>query len=127
MKKTLVYLFLVLISLVAIAGATDFRVRDLVSGNIKAWINSTGTLNISQDFQCDSCINPEDVNDIDKEDIETDLNTFVDVAGDIMSGNLNMTNTGNITNVQKIVYSNSTGGNIFCVYNNGTHLIEESC
>ena len=53
-------------------------------------VNITGDLKIqgSGDFSCSSCINPEDVNDIDKEDIETDLNTFVDIGGDTMTGNL---------------------------------------
>lgn len=35
-------------------------------------------------------IKPEHVFDIDKADIETDLNTFVDIAGDTMTGNLNI-------------------------------------
>ena len=43
------------------------------------------------DFNCNNCINPSDVADIDKEDIETDLNTFVDIAGDHMNGTLYIT------------------------------------
>ena len=45
-------------------------------------------------------INPVNVIDIDKEDIETDLNTFVDIAGDIMTGDLqvdaNINSSGDI-------------------------------
>ena len=41
-----------------------------------AWINSTGSFNFTGDLICSACINPEDINDVDKEDIETDLNTF---------------------------------------------------
>lgn len=53
-------------------------------------VNITGDLKIqdSGDFSCDSCINPADINDIDDEDIESDLNTYVDIAGDTMTGPL---------------------------------------
>jgi len=49
------------------------------------------------DFNCNSCINPSDVADIDKEDIESDLNTFVDIGGDHMSGTLYIIGTANAT------------------------------
>lgn len=52
------------------------------------WANVT-SLNISgSNFACSACINPEDVNDIDDEDIETDLNTYVDTAGDTTTGTI---------------------------------------
>ena len=69
--------------------ATQFKIEDATS-NIVAWFNNTGSLNITEDLICPACINPEDVNDIDDEDIETDLNTYVDIAGDTMNGNLTM-------------------------------------
>lgn len=57
-------------------------------------VNITGDFKIeSGSFTCSSCINPEDVNDIDKENIENDLNTFVDIGGDTMTGDLLGTNT----------------------------------
>jgi hypothetical protein len=52
-------------------------------------ITEIDKLNMSGDLECSSCINPEDVNDIDKEDIEGDVNTFVDIDGDTMAGLLN--------------------------------------
>ncbi len=53
-------------------------------------VNVTGDFKIQDggDFSCIACINPADINDIDKEDIETDLNTFVDIGGDTMTGDL---------------------------------------
>lgn len=58
-------------------------------------VNITGDLKIqgSGDFICSSCINPEDINDIDDEDIESDLNTYVDIGGDTMTGDFLGTNT----------------------------------
>lgn len=87
---------LVFIVVTGIAIATPrFSIED-AGGNTVAWINQSGTLNISEDFMCSKCINPEDVNDIDKANIETDLNTFVDIPGDTMVGPLGMENA-NIT------------------------------
>lgn len=52
----------------------------------------TGTVNDSTHWggysTSDEWISPTQILDVDKEDIETDLNTFVDIAGDIMTGNL---------------------------------------
>lgn len=42
-------------------------------------------------------INPGDVFDIDDEDIETDLNTYVDIGGDTMTGDLLFGSGNNIT------------------------------
>ena len=54
-----------------------------VLSNLSAYnyFNKSGDLN---------WIRPENVFDIDDEDIESDLNTYVDIAGDIMAGNLDM-------------------------------------
>lgn len=68
-------------------------------------VNVTGDLKIqgSGDFTCSACINPADINDVDKEDIENDLNTFVDIGGDNMTGDLvilgriNATDWSNVT------------------------------
>jgi len=46
-------------------------------------------------------IKPEHIYDVDKADIETDLNTFVDIAGDTMTGDLNMSDN-DITNINLI-------------------------
>ena len=51
-------------------------------------INATDWSN----FSCDNCIDSSDILDVDDEDIEADLNTYVDIAGDTMTGNLNMSN-----------------------------------
>ena len=88
-------------------------------------------ITIGDDFSCNSCINTEDVGDIDLADIEGDQNTFVDIPGDTMTGTLNITisnavrglyidhngnyealsieNTGN-TKTGLIVYSNMDSG-----------------
>lgn len=72
-------------------------------------VNVTGDLKIQDgDLTCSACINPEDINDIDKENIETDLNTFVDIAGDIMTGPLFSSanfNTSKIINASEIQIS----------------------
>jgi len=120
MKKITIVISIALFSFFAIASATKFQIKD-VAGDIVAWINKTGSLNITEDFICSSCINPEDVNDIDKEDIETDLNTFVDVAGDTMTGNLNMTDK-NITSLDNHFHCFGNDCDA-CVYWNGTNLI----
>ena len=64
---------------------------DLLNGtwNASVWFNYTID---------DEWITPAQVLDIDKEDIESDLNTFVDIAGDIMTGGLQTTDL-NITNL----------------------------
>lgn len=70
----------------------------------------------TRDFNCDGCINSEDVNDIDKDDIEGDINTFVDVAGDSMSGNLDMVDNNIINvhdlNVTAVKATNFFGGGV---------------
>ena len=57
--------------------------------NASSYRNSTGGL---------KWIKPENIYDVDKENIESDLNTFVDIAGDTMTGNLYMS-WKNISNV----------------------------
>ncbi len=58
-------------------------------------------------------INPENVNDIDKENIERDLNTFVDIDGDYMEANLEMDD--GVGESPKITWINQNDqeGNIF--------------
>ena len=60
-------------------------------------INVSGDINSSQTISAEifrdktdgiEWIKPEHILDVDKEDIETDLNTFVDIDGDSMTGNL---------------------------------------
>ena len=80
---------MVILGVLVTVKATQFKIED-AAGDIVSWFNSTGSLNITEDLICPACINPEDVNDIDKEDIEGDLNTFLDIAGDTMAGNLTM-------------------------------------
>lgn len=68
-----------------------FLIISSIFGNvtINRSIHVYDVINTSK-FSCPSCINPADVNDIDDEDIETDLNTYVDIAGDVMTGNLTL-------------------------------------
>jgi len=63
--------------------AVDVNATNITASN---YMNATGSV---------EWIMPEHIYDVDAADIEGDLNTFVDIAGDNMTGNLN--NTGNIT------------------------------
>ena len=54
--------------------------------SIKSECNSNFSLPNAYDF-----IGPQQIYDVDKEDIENDLNTFVDIAGDTTKGNFNIT------------------------------------
>lgn len=111
---------LALISFLAIVQSPDFTWEG-TSGTV-AWVNSTGSLNISEDFECSDCINTEDVDDLDVADIEGDGNTFVDIGGDTMTANLGMGDVANVTGIPMI---NMTGG--ICIKSNITHIIMESC
>lgn len=98
-----------------------FRIQD-ASDVLVAWINQSGVLNISGDFECSSCINPEDVNDIDSDDIEGDLNTFVDIAGgETMTGNLSV-GSNNLT-VEGYICGNSTC-EVYIHYNGTAWIIQ---
>jgi len=68
----------------------------LMSGTAMAYITPPddynmryryGMYNLS-DLTCDNCINSSDVYDIDDIDVEGDINTYVDVPGDDMTGPL---------------------------------------
>lgn len=97
-----------------------FRIQD-ASDVLVAWINQSGVLNISGDLECSSCINPEDVNDIDDAQIETDLNTYVDIPGDIMTGNLSI-GSNNLT-VEGYICGNSTC-EVYIHYNGTAWIIQ---
>jgi len=60
-------------------------------------VNTSIEARIWTNVTASAWINPEHINDVDDADIETDLNTYVDIDGDIMTGNLNMTSNNNIT------------------------------
>lgn len=47
-------------------------------------------MSLSNGWLCNDCIKPRDINDVDDEDVESDINTYVDVAGDVMVGPLNI-------------------------------------
>lgn len=112
------FLVIILLNLIYLVSSSTY---DFSSSNgIIAWINDTGSLNITEDFLCDGCINTEDVNDIDDSDIEGDINTYVDIAGDTMSGPLDM-GTNNINNI-KSLYSNWGVFDIQATYNGATEL-----
>ena len=104
---TLVVFFLFILSF---AVATEFKVTDGVNTIFQVLKN--GAINVSGDMEFNGSditgvgeyrnasdalewIRPENVFDIDKEDIENDLNTFVDIGGDEMTGNLNVSGTDN--------------------------------
>jgi len=87
-KFILGWVFAVLLAL-SVAYAVDFYPQ----GNIQLendWNILQADVIETRDFNCNGCINPEDVNDLDRDDIEGDVNTFVDIAGDWMSGDLGM-------------------------------------
>lgn len=90
-------------------------------------------------------ITPAQVDDIDDEDIETDLNTYVDIAGDTMTGNLTIgtTTTSNqisllfqneANNLQEILFREAaiSNGNGFTLRYDGSlgvdlfHIIRHS-
>ncbi len=58
-----------------------------------SWILDTSWTNVT----AGEWITPSYVLDIDDEDIESDLNTYVDIAGDTMTGDLNMGGTLNMS------------------------------
>ncbi len=80
-------------------------------------VNVTGDFKIQDggDFSCIACINPADINDIDKEDIETDLNTFVDIGGDTMTGNL-FSIDGNFSGIVNASIFQIAGTNILSLF-----------
>jgi hypothetical protein len=70
-----------------------------VNGNIsgKNYLNGSGDL---------EWIMPENIYDVDDEDIESDLNTYVDIAGDEMTGQFNVTGA-NATFTERICLDTS--------------------
>jgi hypothetical protein len=90
----------------------DFALGAIIDNLISGYIRITGGLIVTGDILANNYLNssgskewigPENIFDVDKADIEGDLNTFVDVAGDTMEGNLNMS-SHNITSVNCIKY-----------------------
>lgn len=86
-------------------------------------VNITGDFKIQDggDFSCVKCINGEDVNDIDKESIEGDVNTFVDIPGDNMTGPLfsnSNINTSGIINASEYQISGTDIISIFLKISN---------
>jgi hypothetical protein len=91
-------------------------------------ITSDGYLNSSGSLEW---ISPANILDVDDEDIETDLNTYVDVGGDTMSGDLGMGGL-QITGVANITFNaNSTENyiddNTSCVVIHGPTSILTIC
>jgi hypothetical protein len=78
------------------------QVIKLIGNLIMPFFNITAEnyLNGSGDLEW---IRPENIFDVDKEDIETDINTFVDIGGDVMTNDLvveahiNASNWSNVT------------------------------
>jgi len=103
--RKLLYFFLGLIIIsVTFTICSDVYVNYNIQGNDiynVTNVNATSFRNSTGDLDW---IRPENVFDIDDEDIETDLNTYVDVAGDVID-HLNFT-AGNVTMNDTGVYSN---------------------
>jgi hypothetical protein len=79
-------------------------------GGSNGIIQCTGNATFSSYFLTggvQNWITPAYVSDIDDEDIESDLNTYVDIAGDVMTGNLEI--QGNL-NVTGCIRYNCSGG-----------------
>jgi hypothetical protein len=112
-KKKLIIIILIISFLFSIASVSALTWNDpnyflkLAGGILTGNVTLTGTnVGIITNYIWNATgfqerLRPEDIIDVDKEDIETDLNTFVDVAGDNMSGDLHIQgaslNTTNIT------------------------------
>lgn len=94
----------------------------LIYSNNQTWI--WGIINISE------WIRPEVIIDVDDEDIETDLNTYVDIAGDAMTGDL-IGQNANFTSVNISrslnVTQNLTMANGLKVFDNGTYWCFNKC
>jgi len=110
-KDSLILVLLLSLISITVLAEPKFIVENS-GGTDNFWVNDTGSVYFAEDLLCTNCINPEDVNDIDKEDIETDLNTFVDIAGDTM--------TGDLTIPEKIIHS----GNVDTYLRFTTDIIE---
>ena len=110
-------IILISLLLIFIVSAVDFRqvynpfTRALDyyrTGNFSG--ESVNADNFSSDYYLNSSgdeewIGPENIYDVDKADIEGDLNTFLDVAGDTWEGNQDANNF-NITNLGNEIYLN---------------------
>ncbi len=71
----------------------------VINNNLtQLWINIS-TMNDSLHTEW---INPENIVDVDDEDIESDLNTYVDIAGDIMTGPLVINGDLNISQILNV-------------------------
>jgi hypothetical protein len=111
MQKKWIGLFigLVIVSAISMAATPMFQIEDS-TGKIVGWWNSSGTINTSEEVIARGFLNltghkdwitPEYVLDIDDADIEGDVNTYFDIAGDTAEGNIDMNNY-NITNIGEI-------------------------
>lgn len=90
-KYLITILIIAMLCVVLVAAATipndDWDFKNYYNiFNVKN-ITAEEYLNASGDKEW---IRPEHIADVDKADIEGDLNTFVDIAGDNMTGNLSM-------------------------------------
>lgn len=133
---TLVIFFLFILSF---AVATEFKVTDGIITIFQ--VLKSGTVNVSADMEFNGSditgvreyrnasdaldwIRPENVFDIDDEDVETDLNTYVDIAGDKTTGDVNISTEINMSAVDGNV---QVGGNLtgmgVNMWNNGSCFI----
>lgn len=100
-RALLIGTFLLIISSAAFAATVSHPASQVTNGtfaagifvfpsnlNITTNISALNYLNLSGALEW---IGPINIVDVDKEDIETDLNVFVDIAGDDMVGNLTTT------------------------------------
>ncbi len=92
----------------------DLYMKARVAEELMSMVNLTA---VPYAFYClfsneTSNVDSEDIIDVDDEDVESDLNTYVDIAGDIMVGHLNMSGSDilNVTNImtRKINTTNLT-------------------
>jgi len=126
---------------ITVKGKIHFAFGEIIDNLVDGIIQVTGILKVTGQIRAESYrnssgdlewIKPENILDVDKEDIETDLNTFVDIDGDVMTGTLQMgTNlingSGNISSSQIIlqmntslmVCNNNNAGSMY--YDNGTN------
>ena len=105
-----IFIGLVIVSVISVyATSPRFQIEDS-TGKIVGWWNSSGTINTTEVVIAESYrnstndlewIRPENVYDIDDADIEGDVNTYWDIAGDTGAGNMDLNNY-NISNVHSV-------------------------
>lgn len=120
-KKYLISLVIIAILCVVLVAAAIIPKDDW---DFKNFYNIWNVKNITAENYLNSSgakewIRPEHIADVDKEDIEGDLNTFVDVAGDTMEGNLSM-------NENYICLDDPADCNAFIYYNGSGIIIQSS-